>query len=630
MFLTIVQPIATLHNTDGTLKAVRVFKAKVEYRDVCPKVSGKVPVRFTDLEGLLIDEILEQEVIDVSMEDLTENKRIRSMITCKPRSMTHDDEATLRGTFAMPAIKADGTVINPEIYQVFGSICYMDDGCTVSMRNIMYIDYKGTVYTGRQMAAKTPQVFETAMVLLHGIRVKAEDHKYTLFYRNDKSYGIGNIVAGKNRPAACMSYKAIDCADVSFMRAASATALCTGVPVEQCKSSYSSTLKRVVTRYNVYDKDIKAETEVLDVPYGFEAATVEAQAAHNLRTIALSNGVLSLVARTQKVPHVVEKTPLLEYHVEAKCGSEIEVPLIQGIPGAALYTHMHYVVEQQEYIEKAVSLANNIYDAAAVDIAFGTQCSSTVTVPLVKSTCFNMPITRENTSIALVPGQAKIMPPFLGKRSATLCFYLGAKSEHNILIKAQGTKRDTLDIQLMREDVRVLSGKIVKAPSCMINTIEPAPKATSVHVALTEGIATVNATISDNVSLKVMNREPVSATLAFVTSAVGEPVTNEAFFAESLTQLDVLLTANPVAKFIVRTPHVNRLRIVLPQALRIYMHRRLSLKDMRSFLTQEAKSLDIYTQVDREHITVLDAEGVTLPRVYLEPFIQFSLHDVGV
>lgn len=626
--LSIVQPIATLHNSDGTLKAIRVFKAKVEYRDVSSKIKGKTLVRFTDIDGIIIDKLLEQQVIDVSMEDLTQNKSIRSLVTCRPRSMELDPAATVRGAFAMSAIKADGTVLYPEMYQIIGSICYSDDNEAVRMQDIMYIDYMGTVYTMQQMHLKSKRVYETSLLLLRGVRVKSEEGNYTLFYQSDASWGIGNIAVGKNYPAACLAYKVIDYADASYIRAASATALCVN-PARINSAVYSPMLARDVMHYNVYSDDISASA-LLNIPYGFESVAVKAPLVEHLRTVILPTGVLFFTANTYKAPCVQAKTPLLKYHVEATHADRVEIPLVQSVSGTSAYTQVYYDVEQVGYTDKPVSLWSNIYDVETADFIIGSQCSAEITVPSTRGTYFTMPITEKDTSIMLLPVQMKAMPPLGGKHITSMCLLLDTEHEHNILMKAQGHRKTMLVLHLTHKPEMLVGHKQLKPVTSKLDITSPAPKATTAYIALTEGIEVFNVTVADSVTLKVQNNNAISTDVYFVTSIWGKDnIVDEVEFTGDLTHLCIYPGTNSGATYIVRANKVKQLSIKLPMALQSYMHGKKPIKDMQNYLVHIAKLLHIYAKVDHENISIMDAHGLVIPRQFIELFIKYSVHDVG-
>lgn len=391
MILNFIQPIATIHAEDGTLTTIRVFKAKVMYYDdfICPSISEQNVVRFTTLAHVAIQKWLESTVIDISMTDLSKNKQLRNLLINDVIETT----ITIRGTYAMPAIKADGTVSNPEIYQVVGSLYFAElqteQRLGLLIPDAQFIDYNGKTYTAQQLMVKNPALTGYIQQVCHGI--PSRDGYTSCASLLEDNIGFGNLVSAKARREPSLPMQSVTKYAVNSYAATVAAIQLTGSA--NLVETKSHNLLRPVTQYCVTDEDIAPEANSIFVPFGAEEANITAS-THNIQGLVLSNSVLSLVYAGRTLPFVKMKTPLLIYDVRAETsGQAVSFPQIQGIAGVSKQAMFNCSIARPTYSNAAVSLLNNIYDAEQITFEVGTQLCPLLVLPVAAQTSALLPVT---------------------------------------------------------------------------------------------------------------------------------------------------------------------------------------------------------------------------------------------
>ena len=568
VFLNIVQPIATIHAEDGTLKAIRVFKAKLECedRDIVPSfLKGKTCIFYSDLYCVHLLNCSEQKVIEVSMQDISKDRRLRGMLTCKPGTMEEDKSATILGTFAMPAIKADGTVVNPNIYQAIGSIETGNMG--VRIEDAFFIDYAGNTYTEKQLIDKVPTMRKFVRAVVQGHAVKDIYKEYELIMNNEKTQGIGNVVAmGDWRPSACMSYTATNYAVQRYAAAMSAAILSQDIPAEQRTQMYNKQMQRNVMTYWLYGQDI-ATAPVVQVPYGFESVIITADKIASLKTLMLSRGTACLEAQIAAVPKVVAEAPLFAYAVRAEQSeqSDTALPVIQGIAGVPLRTQFIYGVKQQKYVNTPISLINKIYDASHVTVDLGTQWCSTITLPLTKETVFCMPVNTEQMGIMLLPVQAKMLPEYRGKYTAVMWLKLTPEKVQNILLKLQGNKKSELQCVFSYDEPdawRSHEELIQQQKQLAQRQGTPQPK--MVTIAASSTTQKMNIVLAESMSLRVMNEAVLAGVHITYSHCISEwQDVSSVAFAEGVNTLAIHVGSCDSAKHNITVPYIENKLVIL-------------------------------------------------------------------
>ena len=439
MILNFIQPIATIHAEDGTLTAIRVFKAKVMYYDdfICPSISEQSVVRFTTLAHVAIQKWLESTVIDISMADISKNKQLRNLLISDVKELINDAKKTtitIHGTYAMPAIKADGTVSNPEIYPVVGSLYYAElqagQRLGLLIPDAQFIDYNGKTYTAQQLMAKNPALTEYIQQVCHGILPR--DGYTSCASLLEDNIGFGNLVSAKARREPNMSMQSVtNYAVNSYAAAVAATQLTGSANLVETKSH---NLSRPVTQYCVTDEDMTSGVNSIFVPFGAEEANITA-ITHNIQRLVLSNSVLSLVYTGRTLPLVNTKTPLLLYDVQAETsGQTVSFPQIRGIVGVSKQAMFNCSIARPTYSSAVVSLLNNIYDAEQITFEVGTQLCPLLMLPVAAQTSVLLPVTMGSFSLKAEHMLFKNMKSATRNRMLLAAFPLERQTPQQILL----------------------------------------------------------------------------------------------------------------------------------------------------------------------------------------------------
>lgn len=435
MILNFIQPIATIHAEDGTLAAIRVLKAKVMYLDdyICPNVSEDRLVRFTTISHVAIQKWLESTVIDISMTALNKNKQLRNLL------VFNDTETSIEiyGTYAMPAIKADGTVVNPEIYQVVGSLYFaelqMEQRLGLLIPDAQFVDYTGKLYTSQQLMMKNPALTEYIRQVCHGI--PARDGYEPCASLLENNIGFGNLVSAQvHREPRVSMLSAANYAAGSYAAAVAATQLTGAVNVVEARSH---NLSRSAMQYCVTDADIDSGANSIFVPFGVEEANITAS-AHNIRSLVLSDSVLSLVYEGNTFPFVKMKTPLLLYNVKAETsGQPLSFPQIQGIVGFSKQAMFSCSIARPTYSNSTVSLLYKIYDAEQITFELGTQLCPVLMLPVAAETFALLPVIMGSFTLMTEHMLMKNMKSVTRNRKLCTVFPLERKTPQQILLNLE-------------------------------------------------------------------------------------------------------------------------------------------------------------------------------------------------
>lgn len=632
MTLNIVQPIATIHEANGALKAIRVFKAKIECdeQSIIPsQLRNKKCIRYADLYRIKLLNCLEKAVVEVSMQDISKDRRLRSMITCKPDTIPNNKDATIRGTFAMPAIKADGAVVNPDIYQIIGSKVYWGaEGIRVT--NAFFVDYAGNCYTTAQLLKKAPAL-NTVVQDLTCSKALEGRKEYELLLTNDKTQGIGNAVLMNGWcPIACMSYKATDYAVSKYAAALSAGTLCQQLPSEQRAMMYNSALMKNVLTYWLLESNI-AEMPIVHVPYGFESVVIKADRLKSLKTLVLASGVACLEMCIAAVPQIVAETPLFAYAVRAEQSeqSEAEFPVIQGVAEIPLRTRFTYIVKQQKYISRPISLINRIYDADCVTVDLETQWCSALTLPLTRETMFCMPVDTKSMGIVLQPVQSRMLPVYKGKYTAILWLKLQLQQMQNILLKLQGDKKSELQCvfsydvpEEMRERENIIQRRKQLAQT------QGTPQSKMVTVMTSATVQKMTVALEESMNLHVMNEAKIGAVQITYSHCINEwQDISSLTFAEGVGTIAIHVGACISAKHTVNIPYVtDKIIILLSDVNTAHAYTAEEKAEIMQRVHEAANALDIHVAQGPCEIALCNATGNVLKKQYADVFKTQAVH----
>ena len=604
MVKTIIQPIASMHAEDGTLKAIRVFKAKVVCKDASfqpESLLDKPVVRYNDIHRVDIVEVMETQIVDVSMQDISKDNRLRSLITCKPWTLSVDKKATIRGVFAMPAIKADDTVVNPNIYQVIGSLRTAETTYAIKLfDDAMFIDYMGNTYTWQQLQAKAPMLSAVLAKLQEGM-LADRGEAYTLLLFQDNTYGIGNVVGITDRYIlAGMSYEASNYIVDLNKAKVSAEILCSQ-QTGKISDAYSGILQRTALAWAVLDKDITNSTPVLYSPYSCEVVYISLL-QRNLQALRLSSNTKCFDLRAETLPQIKQEAPLLSSFIYVNYGGGT-IPYVQGIAGAPLHTQIKYHVKRPTYIAKPFSLMNTIYDAEVVQLVFESQWCSAVTVPMTKSTTFEMPVSTDNVSIMLEPVKSRVVEPDRAMYKSTVWLALEREKVQNVLIKAQGTRRNKLLVTLLYNlSEAVLSGVHRESKK------EPEAQPKTAMITTDKGTRSFSLTLGSNINAAVVNAACFdTAELAFAHESPWERSTNQVIFSNGVDKLVISMPTCAGKKFEVHLPFIAKeLKITVPTALK--SGRKPTDKEV-AVIHELAATLSIHVDTGNFEIILQDING---------------------
>lgn len=465
MILNLIQPIATLHNADGTLKAVRVFRAKVEYTgDICPKVSSERKlVRFADIVWLAITHWVEQGVIDISMTDVTKYKQARNVIIDKTIS------SSVRGAYYLPAIKADGTVLDANIYQAVGSIHYssVENGVTrslyakearyisvepriISMPDARFIDYTGTVYTAQQLMQRVPLLRDVVSKLISGTLDAATMYSAIQNMCEHNTAGIGNIMdllPRYSEPQVTIHKEKYQAA--SYTNALSTIELM--VPDKNKQYTFVSDLADTVWQYNLDTADSPLTASRIAIPQGFAAANINAGTIQ-IHDIIAPDGLLLLHFIGDILPSVKTTTPMLNYFVHVRTnGSDVILPPMQSTPASDLSTSLTCWIKQPTYINKPVDLSKGIADAAKFEVKLNGQLCPVLTIPVAGRTDFSTGVSAGKLTLIAKRGIWK----YRRKERKTQCFcefVLSHTSRQQVLLNFEDCDNTTEVFACIKHD----------------------------------------------------------------------------------------------------------------------------------------------------------------------------------
>lgn len=604
MLKTIIQPIATIHAEDGTLKAIRVFRVKVQCKDDSLRpfsLLEKATVRYTDIRRIEIEEFLDTQVLDVSMQDISKDKRLRNLITCKPWTLDIDRKATIRGAYAMPAIKADGVVVNPNIFQAIGSIRTADTTYAVKLfADAIFVDYAGNTYNGQQLKLKAPVLSGTIALLQSGM-LASKGEPYTLTLAQDKTRGIGNLVAITDwYPSAGMSYNAADYVANLNKAKVSADILCEQ-HIGKISDAYSGILQRAAKAWTILDKDISSDAQVLCSPYSCEVVYISL-AQRKLQALQLSRGAACLDFRAKTLPPIKQEAPLISSFINVEQGSEC-FPYVQGIAGVPLHTQVKYCVKHPTYINKPVSLMDTVYDAELLHLAFESQWCSTVTLPMTKSTSIVMPVETDKAGIILEPVKSRTVDPVRAMYLSAVWLALEREKVQNVLIKAQGTRRNKLVVILvyaLSEYALVrMRGEPKKEP-------EAQPK--TAMITTDKGTQCFNLTLGSNINATIVNAACFdTAEVIFSHEAPWERSTNQVVFSNGAAKVVIGLTTCVGKNYAVHLPFItDELKVKVPTVLK--PGRKSTDKEVET-VRELAGALNIYADAGNFEIVLQDING---------------------
>lgn len=439
MLLNIIQPIATLHNDDGTLRAVRVFKVKVEYQgETLPKqYSERSMVRFTDLTGINITKWLGHSVVDVSVVDTTKNRQLRSAFTSHRTSDTR-----IRGTYAAPAIKADGNVLRPNIYQVIGTIQRKYSRNIESRHfcipNAVFIDYKGNMYTAQQLIQLDNSLTEFVRCIVQGSDA-LHLANLTANMLNEGTAGIGNInIINSDEPDMTLFPN-------MYISEGYARALSTAELVTSSKNitrAFSHELHRNALQYSIRDGDLATDTTQLCIPFGTEVARIAVK-EHSIQHIIAQQGLCQLTYTGDVLPTVTTQTPLLIYNAEVnRSNTPLFIPPMHGVPCSNLYAKVGCRIIKPLYAAGTISLTDNIYDAGIVRLDLQEQPCDILKVPLGASLLLNTVVSNGAFTVIAERAKCKYQRP-VNKSDITCHIDMDMSRRQRVLLNFEASPLDS-------------------------------------------------------------------------------------------------------------------------------------------------------------------------------------------
>lgn len=616
MHLNIIQPIATIHNDDGTLRAIRVFKAKVEYSGKTqPKqYSERSLVRFTTLTGINITKCLSHSVIDVSMMDVTYNKQLRkTIIGGGSHFAAETSRERVLGSYAVASIKADGTVLHSNVYQVIGTVKRSnnpkDGQRQICIPDAIFIDYAGNTYDAQQLKQLDASITTCVDGIIHGVSAK-QVMQDILKLHNADAAGVGNInIVESIEPN--MTIMAQLYISAAYTRALSAAALTSST--NYFRRAYAQELHRDVTQFFMRDEDIVSQTAQIDIPLGAEVALIYAR-GHSIQRITAQQGLEGITYIGNVLPSVRIQTPLVFYTVETQQSiTPLAIPPMQSKPGSRLFTNIRCIVDKPKYTDGVISLVDNVYDAGDVYLKFDEQPCTTLIIPLGYNLFFSGVASHEIFSLVAKRTKYKYQRPL--RKSDSVCSVgLNMTQRQKILLNFEDCPVDSaVNCAVSYKD---FDKKLRVVKTLPRNTTAPseAPCGGDVVLLLNAKRCCV-AQIGTNVNMTIHNKQSISMlTLTYSHSVAAWADVSTQTIVGDVSELDINLAALPNVRHTLKIHgYVNILRISVDCA--------------SVTMEQLAQMLQLYTANETMQVFI-KIEDKMQPTEQGILFIQKARHDI--
>ena len=405
--LTIVQPIATIHKESGLLRAVRILRWKVKCSNN-DKLCDKQYILQTDMPSVHISEIMDRRVIDVDMWNCTRFTKERALLVKHDTSDTAS-EITLLGTFRMPAILADGTVIKPWVYQYLGEMLLVNARNDMRMlQDLHYVDYEGTIYTPTQLKKKVPASAKYSRKLERGIALDSKgDCKYVSTLLAEQGFCIGNFNASIYRGRPYMRiYDTCTYETERYKQQSAAQAVmtvCKGEIVQQ-------TLGDLKLKAQVINDRTEAQIPaVINALNGVQSVCIGSEYA-NITYVTLPETVYVAKIAVPNLQRLEQARALLHCELFLKQGSIHTIkPKVCGIylPVIRRAT-LTYAMRVSEYKDEPYCL-DTLRDMQSLTIELANmQPAPLLELPLCPFTMLTVPVSRKELSVIFVPPKHEV------------------------------------------------------------------------------------------------------------------------------------------------------------------------------------------------------------------------------
>lgn len=429
---TLLIPVALLYTNNWQLQAIRIVRCKV----VC-KEGGCLRNRVTpakakgaffqsQLYTLQIDAIKQTEVIEISLTNFSEHKRLRAFV--------YGNDGVRGSIYGVSTITCvvDGKAVNPNVYHPL--VSHIGDK-TVCIHG--FFDYTGTWHEGiMDIPAREP--FITELNALKTMCIK--NASFTLAMIQNQMISKETILAGLalvqvgNVPSMVLSVmNAPDTAAVA------ATALVDSGVVEDIHLEHTG---RKAYRPKVF-------TPVMIIPYGVQNVMFSVGQSVKeipLKSVMLSQDLNELDLFLPVSPAIIgiAQHTLTNYVLHYAKLTTFEMPL--RICGTLYNKDAAVIVESQyaEYISQCLNLSERTTDLNRLNIMLGGQAWDTIIAPVPRSALYiTSKVERPEFKLCLTPPRVSITNKAKATSSASFGMIFDGDMTNN--------KLATLDLRAMTE-----------------------------------------------------------------------------------------------------------------------------------------------------------------------------------
>ena len=396
--ITIYQPVATIHMRSGLLSAVRVVRLVLDVKMAWGDIPSDNSITFecaTMSANKRIMRLVQSDVIEVSMTDLSENKALRNRLLGDAYN-----DIMITGALRLPGISFDGRVLHPEIYQMITSWTMKNGVVVIDPDASYYLTYAGTVLTKAEVIQRTPRI----AAILNEMQML---YSLTPTQCIVDGCGIGNF-SRKEMPKARIDLEAF-----AQMEPDVAAALQLMSKNDLAPSYMVHGLRLWVLPYEY--KEMRS-VPCFMVPRGYGAFTMS-KASGSLKQLRLPRGLYDADITTDILPQIYAEEPL--YAFEAAAKSQIvplTLPSITGRPGSRHMSTFQLSLQNAVYENRSIDLVDALKDVGSMRISLtGEQMCDALTLPCADVTHLALAVTKAKFTLTMQPVRLKYLTGYRGK-----------------------------------------------------------------------------------------------------------------------------------------------------------------------------------------------------------------------
>lgn len=514
--VTIVQPVATIHNDCGYMIAIRVVLLTVNTSTSF--IRAKQPMLLSSLTSMKIEQICDIKVKEISLLNLREDTYLRNLIWCKNNGV--------RGVRDIAAVLSDGTVAKAHIHQYIGGV----DGYGYSR----YITHMDTGYCLDYMGNCVP------LTQLGAVEAEA---RAALLRDNEKPiqpstrFAWGNLSYARHPLYSSMCTNKLE--SEKHKRALSAAQLT--LPSATCTAEqlFSVYAYKTTAEYQVTD-DI-SPTQI--VPLGFGMVKIRSRVAALDKRVYLQKGTAELRMDVITPIQIISEDYISACFINcAHVTAPFQLPKIASVPGSKIAATLSLNVANAEYTDTDWDISKDIYDIGRMQVMMKEQPCRSMTIPAVNSMELSLWVTNPYFMLCLVKPAYKYMTEGMLREynMARACAYIHyTEAAQNIVV----------DASRMRDNLRLIftyQGTVARPNgACTANIMLP-KTARGAEVAIA-AVIDLNEKYTGTQGLKRLEYVVSGATLG--TCAVNNSI---AYFGVHIEEFKILLGAanSPCTKHI--------------------------------------------------------------------------------